>query len=200
MTQDDDRAPKGRRGSRGGRGGPAAHRHGDDRRHQGRGGGSFFGRGARASRGDVRAAILVLTAEQPMHGYQIIRELSERSGGVWSPSPGSVYPTLQLLEDEGLVASQEQDGKRVFAVTPEGLAAVEALGEGQRAPWLEVGRGVDAGVVGLRDLVMPLVKAARQVAEIGTPTQVAKARSLLDETRRALYRILAEDPEESSGS
>src|SRR4030088_2746910 len=62
-----------------------------------------FGRGPRAGRGDVRAATLTLLGEGPMHGYQVIQELSERSGGMWRPSPGSVYPTLQLLEDEGLV-------------------------------------------------------------------------------------------------
>src|SRR6266480_2634349 len=79
--------------------------------------GQFFGRGPRVGRGDVRAAILVLLAEGPKHGYQVMQELTERSGGMWRPSPGSIYPTLQLLEDEGLVRSAESDGRRVFELT-----------------------------------------------------------------------------------
>jgi len=105
----------------------AAKRHGHDHDHGHRGrppfgpgfgpfgfGGPFFGRGPKVGRGDVRAAILVLLAEEPMHGYQVIQELAERSGGVWRPSPGSIYPTLQLLEDEGLIRGTEEDGKRRF--------------------------------------------------------------------------------------
>ena len=195
MTDSDDPTPSGRRGPRGGRGRPGDRRHFDERVRHGYGG-SFFGRGARAARGDVRAAILALTAEEPMHGYQIIRELSERSGGVWSPSPGSVYPTLQLLEDEGLISGTEQDGKRVFAITDAGREALSARGKDRPAAWLEVGRGVDAGAIGLRDLMGPLMGAARQVAESGTPDQIDQAKALLSEARRGLYRILAEEPDE----
>src|SRR6266567_4286449 len=79
-----------------------------------------FGRGPKVGRGDVRAAILVLLTEGPMHGYQVIHELTDRSGGMWRPSPGSVYPTLQLLEDEGLVRSEEVEGKRIFQLTEAG--------------------------------------------------------------------------------
>src|SRR5579859_1816513 len=82
--------------------------------------------GPRARRGDVRAAVLALLAERPMHGYQIIQELESRTGGLWRVSPGSVYPTLQLLEDEGLIASQEVEGRRVFSLTESGQARVEA--------------------------------------------------------------------------
>src|SRR6188472_4443264 len=86
----------------------------------------FRGRGRGARRGDVRSAILALLAESPMHGYQIITELGERSGGEWRPSAGSVYPTLQQLEDEGLVRSEASDGRRVMALTDAGREAAEA--------------------------------------------------------------------------
>ncbi len=81
---------------------------------------AMFGRGPKRGRGDVRAAIIALLAEEPMHGYQIITEIAERSGGVWHPSPGSVYPTLQALEDQGLVTADQAAGRRVFSLTDEG--------------------------------------------------------------------------------
>ena len=84
-------------------------------------GGPMFGRGPKVGRGDVRAAIIALLAEEPMHGYQIITELTERSGGVWRPSPGSVYPTLQVMEDQGLVTADKSEGRRVFSLTAEGV-------------------------------------------------------------------------------
>src|SRR5919199_6125988 len=99
-------------------------------------GGPPFGRGApRVRRGNVRAAILALLAERPMHGYEIIQELESRTGGVWRPSPGSVYPTLQLLEDEGLITSEESGGRRRFSLTDEGRA--EAQRETEAPPWAE---------------------------------------------------------------
>ena len=105
-------------------------------RHGGMGGfgGPMFGRGPKVGRGDVRAAILALLSEKPMHGYQIITELTERSGGVWRPSPGSVYPTLQSLEDEGLIAADKSEGRRVFDLTVEGLKVANEAGDGP-APW-----------------------------------------------------------------
>jgi DNA-binding PadR family transcriptional regulator len=163
------------------------------RRGQGRfgggpgGPGSFFGHGPRANRGDIRAAILALLAEGPMHGYQIIQEIATRSGGVWAPSPGSVYPTLQHLEEEGLVAGEHRDGKNVFSLTEAG----QASNPGARAPWEEV--GVDARLVELRNGIGQVAAAVRQIAHTGTPAQVAAAKSVLADARRALYRILAED-------
>jgi DNA-binding PadR family transcriptional regulator len=154
--------------------------------------GSFFGHGPRASRGDVRAAILALLAEGPMHGYQIIQEIAERSGGVWTPSPGSVYPTLQQLEDEDLVTSDSSGGKKVFSLTEAGQAANNSR-TGSRAPWEEVGDDVDTNLIELRDGIGQVVGAVRQIARSGTAAQVAAAKTLLAETRRALYRILAED-------
>jgi DNA-binding PadR family transcriptional regulator len=182
----------GGRGGRGQGGGPPFGRRG------GRGGFAFgepgfFGRGQKAARGDVRAAILTLLAETPMHGYQIIGELSERSGGVWSPSPGSIYPTLQLLEEEGLIRGAESDGKKVFTLTEAGLATLATRAEGRRAPWDEVGADVDSALVELRDAIGQVAGAARQIARAGTGAQVAQAKKLLVDTRRSLYRILAED-------
>ena len=154
--------------------------------------GSFFGHGPRAARGDVRAAILTLLAEAPMHGYQVIQEITERSDGVWSPSPGSVYPTLQQLEDEDLVTSDSAGGKKVFSLTDAGRAAAEARGT-SRAPWEEVGDDVAGTLLELRDGIRQVVGAVHQIARGGTATQVAAAKRVLADTRRALYRILAED-------
>jgi len=167
---------------------PFRGRRGRGPRFAGPGGpGSFFGHGPRASRGDIRAAILALLAETPMHGYQIIQEISERSGGVWTPSPGSVYPTLQHLEDEDLITSDQREGKKVFTLTDAG----RATNPGERAPWEEV--GVDGRLIELRDGIAQVAGAVRQIARGGTPAQVTAAKTVLADARRALYRILAED-------
>jgi len=159
---------------------------------------SWFGPGPRAARGDVRSAILALLAEQPMHGYQIIRELSERTGGVWSPSPGSVYPTLQHLEDEGLVQADDADGKKVFTLTEAGRAVAANRPDDRPAPWDEVGGEVDAGRVELRDAVMTMAAAVKQVAHTASAAQKAEVVKVLTEARRTIYRILAEDAPEGS--
>src|SRR5690349_20958471 len=125
-----------------------------------------FGGRHRAGRGDIRAAILALLAEQPMHGYQIIREIGERSEGAWAPSPGSVYPTLQQLTDEGLVRSDETDGKRVYELTDEGRAQAE--GRTGSLPWEEAAEDADDDLVTLRDLVFQVMAATRQVAHTGS--------------------------------
>jgi DNA-binding PadR family transcriptional regulator len=171
-------------------------RHGGERGF-GRGDAPFFARG-RAGRGDIRAAILALLAEQPMHGYQIMQELSERSGGAWRISPGSVYPTLSQLEDEELVRAEQQGGKRVFSLTEAGTA--EAAGA-PSAPWQDVGADVPPALVELRDLMHQVRSATRQVVQAGSEKQVADAAELLRETRRKLYQLLAEDdrPAEPQG-
>jgi DNA-binding PadR family transcriptional regulator len=152
-----------------------------------------FARG-RARRGDVRVAILALLAERPMHGYEMIQELSARTGGMWRPSPGSVYPTLQLLEDEGLISSQETEGKRLFSLTDSGREEAERQPAGQ-APWEQVTAGVDQSTVRMRDAVAQAAAAVMQVLHAGTDEQKAKALEVLTETRRKLYSILAEDDE-----
>jgi len=147
--------------------------------------------GQRARRGDVREAVLRLLSEQPMHGYQIIQELSARSGGAWSPSAGSVYPTLQLLADEGLVTSEESAGKKVFSLTESGVAAVAETAE-QPAPWEEAAEA-DSGIGGYRDAVGRLMQPVYQIGKAGSPDQVSAAMEILTDARKKLYAILAED-------
>jgi DNA-binding PadR family transcriptional regulator len=158
----------------------------------GRGGNAVFGGGRRAGRGDIRAAILALLAEERMHGYQIIRELGERTGGAWNPSPGSVYPTLQQLEDEELVQQLKADtGRRVYELTDAGREAVASLPS--PAPWEQVGADAQDEHADLRGLVFQVLGAVRQVAMAGTPDQREKAQEVLRGTRRSLYQILAEE-------
>lgn len=146
----------------------------------------------RARRGDVRVAVLALLAEGPRHGYEIIHELADRSHGAWQPSPGSVYPTLQLLEDEGLVRGVEVDGKRRYEITDEGRAH---LAEHPRAaPWEEMARTVDPGRVELGEAMRHVAMAMHQVFEVGTEDQRRQAVSLLNELRRQLYVLLASEP------
>ncbi|MFB7892472.1 PadR family transcriptional regulator [Microbacterium sp. NPDC056044] len=145
----------------------------------------------RVAKGDVRAAVLAILAEKPMHGYQIIQEIEERSDGAWKPSPGSVYPTLQLLADEGLVAAEESNGKKTYSLTEAGRAEAAAA-EGQSAPW-EAAGSRDSGRAALPKAGAKLAQAAATVGRSGTPEQVAKAVEVLDDARRKLYSILAED-------
>lgn len=153
--------------------------------------GPFWGGGRRARRGDVRAAILSLLAEEPKHGYDLIRELEERSGGRWRPSPGSVYPTLQLLEDEGLVTGQERDGKRVFTLTDAGRTELEQRRErGEADPW-ELGP-LGEGVTQIGDAMFQLAAAAMQVGRTGSAAQRTQAAEILADTRKRLYALLAE--------
>ena len=145
----------------------------------------------RVAKGDVRAAVLAVLADKPMHGYQIIQEIEARSDGAWKPSPGSVYPTLQLLADEGLVVAEESGGKKTYSLTEAGCAEAEAA-EGQSAPWESFGSR-DRGRMDLPKAGAKLAQAAAQVGRGGTPEQVARAVEVLDEARRKLYSILAED-------
>ena len=160
--------------------------------HRGRG----HGRGRRG-RGDVRAAILALLAERPMHGYEMIQELEARTGGVWRPSPGSVYPTLQLLEDEDLIAGEESEGRRRFALTDAGRA--EAERQGQRAPWEQVTDGVAPAAWNLRDAIAQTAQAAWSVGSAGSEAQQARALEILNDARRRLYTILAEGDQPDQG-
>ena len=154
------------------------------------------GRGKRARRGDVRAAVLLLLEEEPRNGYQLMQELEERSGGVWRPSPGSIYPALSQLEDEGLVRSDETAGRRAFQLTDDGRAYVEENREALGVPWEAVGGEVPEGLFQLRQLMMQLGMATMQVAQAGDEAQTAEARKVLEEARRSLYRILAGDASE----
>jgi DNA-binding PadR family transcriptional regulator len=153
-------------------------------------------RGPRVKRGDVRAAALALLAEEPRNGYQIIQEIGERSDGVWRPSPGSVYPALQQLEDEGLVqAETPEGGRRRYTLTAEGQAYVTAHADEVGAPWDVVARSVGDDAMELRALIGQVAMAAVQVTQVGSDAQVAQAHQILTDARRSLYRILAADDE-----
>jgi DNA-binding PadR family transcriptional regulator len=155
-------------------------------------GGSWGGRGPRARRGDVRAALLTLLAEEPRNGYQLMQEIERRSEGVWRPSPGSVYPALQQLEDEGLIRSDESEGRKQFHLTDAGREAAAAAGD-EGAPWDAVSDSVDSDVWELFGVARQVGMAIFQLAQAGTPDQIAQAREVLTNARRALYGILAED-------
>src|SRR6266702_2902933 len=159
---------------------PGHHGHGPGPGRRGR------GRGAR--RGNVRAAILALLAERPMHGYEMIQELEARTNGVWRPSPGALYPALQLLQDEGLVTADD-DGKRLLTLTEAGHAARAAAGDATN-PWEQMSAGVPPMHRQLRDGVDQIGTAARQVAEVGTEEQKAAAAMILTDARKALYKLL----------
>ncbi|WP_281882428.1 PadR family transcriptional regulator [Agromyces rhizosphaerae] len=147
--------------------------------------------GPRMGKGDVRTAVLALLAEQPMHGYQIISEIAERSGGTWKPSAGSVYPTLQLLADEGLISAEESGGRKTYSLTEAGK--VEAEASADRTPPWKTSSGRDFGAGGkLPKAGIELAQAAAQVGRTGTPEQVDQAVEVLEEARRKLYGILAE--------
>jgi DNA-binding PadR family transcriptional regulator len=150
------------------------------------------GRGRKARRGDIRTAALLLLAEEPRNGYQIMQEVEERSEGEWRPSPGSVYPALAQLEDEGLIRSEELDGRKLFALTDAGRKLVEERGADRPAPWEEMGGDLSEEVVAIRRLIREVTSAFVQVMRTGSPEQIAKAAGVLATTRRDLYRILAD--------
>lgn len=146
----------------------------------------------RKGRGDVRAAILALLAESPMHGYQLIHEIERRSDGTWKPSAGSVYPTLQLLNDEGLVVAEEANGKKTYALTESGRAAAAEAADGS-LPWESASTTEAPRVTVLPKAAANLAQAVMQVGRSGTQAQIDEAVALLDDTRRAVYAILARD-------
>jgi DNA-binding PadR family transcriptional regulator len=192
----------------GGHGGPGRGRH----RHRGFGGpgggfpfagfpsgGGPRGRGRKARRGDIRTAALLLLAEEPRNGYQIMQEVEERSDGVWRPSPGSVYPALQQLEDEGLIRSGEADGRKLFRLTDAGEAHLKDRGEDVPAPWEQMSGDMSEQVFELGKLAREVGFAFVQVVRTGSDAQMAEARKVLVAARRDLYRILGEgDPEGTS--
>ncbi|MFC4531886.1 PadR family transcriptional regulator [Sphaerisporangium dianthi] len=192
------------RGSRGGRRGPGPWDFGPGPFRPGfpfgfGGGRPPFGRGGRkAKRGDVRAAILALLAEEPRNGYQIIQAIAERSEGGWKPSPGAVYPALQQLADEGLVRAEETEGRKTFQLTEAGLAYVAEHPDEVRSPWEEMTPNLEEGVYELFDLSRQAAAALFQIAQTGSDAQVVQAKAILADTRRKLYQILADGdtPEE----
>jgi DNA-binding PadR family transcriptional regulator len=158
--------------------------------HHGHGRGRGRGRSGRSSRPNVRNALLALLVERPMHGYEMIQELESRTGGIWRPSPGSVYPTLQLLEDEGLIVAEESGGRKRFALTDAGRPEAEQAAE--NAPWREYGDETVSQAQDYREAIFGIMNALRQVGFNGTEEQRARALDVLVETKRKLFAILAE--------
>ena len=149
--------------------------------------------GPKASRGDVRAAILALLREGPRNGYQIMTEIEERSGGAWRPSPGAVYPALSQLADEGLIAPEESGSKRMFGLTDAGREYVTENPEMARGAWESTAQQEAWQVPGLFAEAARLGSGIMQLAKAGSQDQVRAAERLLERTRRDLYRILADD-------
>jgi len=137
----------------------------------------------------VRAALLLALRDGPGHGYELGQRLERATGGAWRPSPGSIYPTLQTLSDEDLVTSEERDGKRIYTLTRRGVAELKARADrGDPAPWLAAAEGKSGE---LRDAVVGLKMAAKQVASVASTVQCARAVEIVVEARRQLYDLLA---------
>lgn len=176
-------------------GGPGGHMHGHGH------GGPPWRAGRRMRRGDIRLAILVELLDGPAHGYELIGRLESRTGGMWRPSAGSVYPTLQMLEDEGLVAGRDENGKRIFDLTEAGRTEANAAREriGQAGPWAGAAGGAGGGHFELRKGMKGLVLAVRQAAVAGDESQVRAAAAVINEARQRIYRILAGDTTDTGG-
>lgn len=151
--------------------------------------------GGRMARGDVRSAILLLLADEPMHGYQLMVAIAERSGGRWNPSPGAIYPALNQMEDEGLVTVTAESGRKVAALTDAGRELLASNADTKSDPFA----GADDTRPGhdLRGLLAQLHEATRQVGRTGTEAQTDAAAKILTDARRSLYLLLADGPEEN---
>jgi DNA-binding PadR family transcriptional regulator len=141
-------------------------------------------------RGDVRSALLIALLDGPAHGYELIQALESKTDGRWKPSPGSVYPSLQLLADEGLVTSSEQDGKRVFQITDAGREKANEWIAEKGYPWEAMDRGRPEHAE-LRAAVRDLHFAVRQVGLTGSAEAVQRTTEILTHARKELYRLLA---------
>ncbi|UUY04896.1 PadR family transcriptional regulator [Svornostia abyssi] len=140
----------------------------------------------------MRAAILRLLTEEPRTGYALMQAIEERSNGVWTPSAGSIYPALALLEDEGLVRSVERDGKKTFELTDDGTKVAEER-SGEPAPWDTVRGEVNEDALALMQAAKQLGMAVMQISQAGTPDQTREAKEILDTARKQLFALLAKD-------
>jgi DNA-binding PadR family transcriptional regulator len=169
------------------------HPEGGSEGRRGRSMGRRGGRGRRrAPRGDLRLAIMLLLDENPMHGYQLMQTIADRTEGAWQPSPGAIYPTISQLEDEGLVSVVADAGRKLVTLTDSGREHIEAQRESMTDPFTVAN---DERGSGLREPLEQVHAATRAVEQTGTAAQVAAAQQLLEDTRRALYLLLAEGPE-----
>jgi DNA-binding PadR family transcriptional regulator len=171
------------------------HRH----HERGRGPGPWGGRGPwgpprgrRRERGDVRAAVLLLLAEQPRHGYELLTEIADRSDGQWQPSPGSIYPVLKRLARDGLVTATHAEGKRIFSLTDSGRELVESEGESWGEPWSRSTEPVNEAAMALWEEGRQLGAAVRQVTHLNDQAQIEAATAILTESRKRIYGLLAE--------
>jgi DNA-binding PadR family transcriptional regulator len=159
---------------------------------RGRGHAAAFEYGGRMRRGEIRTALLTELSEAPGHGYDLIQRLEEKSGGEWRPSPGSVYPTLQMLEDESLVRSTERDDKRVYEITDTGRAEAERRSkEAGGSPW--EGNRSRSPRGQLKESAVQILLASRQLQHAGSDEQVGQALEIMRNARKQLYGLLAED-------
>ena len=156
----------------------------------------FASRGPKVRRGDVRSAILDVLSAEPMNGYQVIQEIAERTGGVWKPSPGSVYPTVQQLEDEGLVEGVASERRRLLQLTAEGRRYVEEHPDEMAATWRAFEQAVEEEPSDLKPAIGQVMGAVWQIVTTGTRQQRAEAAEILADTRRRLYGLLAEGDSE----
>ena len=169
------------------------HRGGERQDPWGRGRGPWGPRrGRRRERGDVLHAILLLLAEQPRHGYEIITEIADRSDGQWQPSPGSIYPVLKRLAHDGLVAASNEEGKRVFTLTDAGRELVAAQGSGWGEPWANASSDESEAAEVLWNEGRQLGGAVQQVGQLNDPAQIAATAQILAEARKQIYRLLAD--------
>lgn len=174
----------------------------------GRGGGNPFGgdsfgdhpfskgQGGRQRRGDIKFVLLDLLKDQPRHGYELIKVMEERSGGFYRPSPGAVYPTLQLLEEEGSVTSQVVDDKRIYTITDAGrklLEEREASHDERRGPFGGRRHGAETPqLLDLRHSMMALFESVMQSTRYGSPEQVKAVQALIESTNKEVHAILAQ--------
>jgi DNA-binding PadR family transcriptional regulator len=181
-------------GRRAGPRGEQHHPHGQREGRSGRGRPGGRGRG-RAQRGDVRTAILLLLTDQPMHGYQIMQAMSDRTGGAWHPSPGAIYPTIAQLEDEGLVTTNEEGGRRLVTLTDEGRTYLEERSARLGDPFADFADAPNRP--DLRDPLHQVHAAVRQIEVGGSATQLEAAERILAQAKRSLYLILAGEGEDA---
>lgn len=172
-------------------------RHG--RPGRGRGEGRFgedWGEDYRTRRGDIKFILLELLSDRPAHGYDLIKEMEARHGGFRRLSPGSVYPTLQLLEEGGYLTSELESGKRVYTITEAGRQLLAERTEQARSPRDAFDRRLTQppeDLIDLRQTTVELAEAVKQVARSGRVEQMQRVRERLEQVKREIYSILAEE-------
>jgi len=171
------------------------HAHGFRRGPFGRFGGDFGNGGRkRHRRGDIKYILLEMIAEKPQHGYELIKTLEQRYGGFYRPSPGTVYPTLQLLEEEGSVTSETVDGKKIYTITEMGRKQLDERDHdedewaGRRKRFFAEGK---PKFVELSQSAMALFETVMQAARFGTPEQVKEVQDLLARTTQEVHTIMS---------